>query len=291
MVKGIILAGGSGTRMQPATLSTSKQLLSVYDKPMLYYPLSVLMLAEIRDILIISTPTSLPLIRESLTDGSHLGLNLSYAVQTEPRGIADAFRIGAEHIGDEDVALILGDNIFHGAGFPRVLREARSDLDGCTLFGYPVSDPERYGVAEINEHGQLLSIVEKPENPTSNNAITGLYFYSSDVVEIARDLAPSARGELEVTDVNNIYLKEGRAKLIRLGRGYTWIDAGTHDSVLSASQYVQVIEKRQGVRVACLEEISLRMGYIKPDDCYELGERLGKSDYGKYLMQIAYSLD
>ncbi len=291
MVKGIILAGGSGTRMQPATLSTSKQLLSVYDKPMLYYPLSVLMLAEIRDILIISTPTSLPLIKEFLSDGSHLGLKLSYSVQEEPRGIADAFRIGADHIGDENIALILGDNIFHGAGFPRVLRDALSDLDGCTLFGYPVSDPERYGVAEVDEHGSLLSITEKPDNPSSNNAITGLYFYTPDVVDIARELTASDRGELEVTDINNIYLKEGRAKVIRLGRGYTWIDAGTHDSVLSASQYVQVIEKRQGVRVACLEEISLRMGYIDPNACHRLGKRLEKSDYGKYLMQIAYSLD
>lgn len=290
-MKGIVLAGGSGTRMQPATLSTSKQLLSVYDKPMLYYPLSVLMLAEIRDILIISTPTNLPSIREALSDGSHLGLNITYAIQEKPLGIADAFRVGAHHVGNEDVALILGDNIFHGSGFPRVLREARSDLDGCTLFGYPVSDPERYGIAEIDQDGELVSIIEKPTKPPSNNAITGLYFYTPDVVDIAQEITPSARGELEISDINNIYLKDGRANLIRLGRGYTWIDAGTHDSILSASHYVQVIEKRQGVRIACLEEISMRMGYISKDDCHKLGERLAKSDYGKYLMQIAYSTD
>ena len=286
-MKGIVLAGGSGTRMYPSTLATSKQLLAIYDKPMVYYPLSVLMLAGIRDILVISTPASVPSLRALLSDGSHLGLNISYAEQDEPRGIAEAFVIGADHIGADDSALILGDNIFHGAGFPQLLRESRENLDGCTLFGYPVSDPERYGIGETDATGALVSIEEKPLRPRSDNAITGLYFYDNDVVEIARDLTPSARGELEITDVNLAYLKQGRANLVRLGRGFTWLDAGTHDSLLAASQYVQVIEKRQGVRVACLEEIALRMGYIDADACHRLGGAMRNSEYGRYLMQTA----
>ncbi|WP_030615927.1 glucose-1-phosphate thymidylyltransferase RfbA [Streptomyces sclerotialus] len=286
-MKGILLAGGSGTRMYPSTLATSKQLLSVYDKPMIYHPLSVLMLAGIRDILVISTPTSIPSLQSLLGDGSRLGLTITYAEQQEPRGIAEALIIGADHIGNDPVALILGDNVFHGAGFPRLLREARNDLNGCTLFGYPVSDPERYGIGETDAEGNLVSLEEKPLRPRSNDAVTGLYFYDPDAVEIARDLTPSARGELEITDVNLAYLKQGRARLIRLGRGFTWLDAGTHDSLLAASQYVHVIETRQGVRVACVEEIALRMGYIDAEHCHRLGARMRNSSYGQYLMQLA----
>jgi glucose-1-phosphate thymidylyltransferase len=286
-MKGIVLAGGSGTRMYPLTLATSKQLLAIYDKPMIYYPLSVLMLAGIRDILVISTPACVPMLRVLLSDGSQLGLNIAYAEQPEPRGIAEAFLIGSDHIGGESSALVLGDNVFHGAGFPRLLRSSRDELDGCTLFGYPVSDPERYGIGEVDGDGALVSLEEKPMRPRSGNAITGLYFYDKDVVEIARDVLPSERGELEITDINRAYLKEGRAKLVRLGRGFTWLDAGTHDSLLAASQYVQVIEKRQGVRVACLEEISLRMGYIDAESCHRLGTRMRNSEYGRYLMEIA----
>ncbi|WP_158890409.1 glucose-1-phosphate thymidylyltransferase RfbA [Amycolatopsis anabasis] len=289
-MKGIVLAGGSGTRMYPVTLATSKQLLPVYDKPMVYYPLSVLMLADVRDILMISTPASVPAIRALFGDGAHLGLNITYAEQPEPRGIADAFRVGADHVGNDDSALILGDNIFHGTGFGNLLRRGRSELDGCTLFGYPVSDPERYGIGELNDQGQLVSIEEKPLRPRSNNAITGLYFYDSDVVEMARDLEPSARGELEITDINRMYLKDGRAKLETLGRGFTWLDAGTHRSLLEASQYVQVLEHRQGVRVACVEEIALRMGFISADECHALGEKMSNSDYGRYVMDVAKSL-
>jgi glucose-1-phosphate thymidylyltransferase len=289
-MKGIVLAGGSGTRMYPLTLATSKQLLAIYDKPMVYYPLSVLMLAGIRDILVISTPASVPALRALLGDGSRLGLDISYAEQDEPRGIAEAFIIGEAHIGGEDSALILGDNMFHGAGFPQLLRTSRDELDGCTLFGYPVADPQRYGIGETDADGALVSLEEKPVKPRSDNAITGLYFYDNDVIEIAKGLAPSPRGELEITDVNLTYLKQGRAKLVRLGRGFTWLDAGTHDSLLAASQYVQVIEKRQGVRVACLEEIALRMGYIGPDNCHELGAGMRNSEYGKYLMELAQTV-
>ncbi len=286
-MKGILLAGGTGSRLYPLTKATSKQLLPVYDKPMVYYPLSVLMLAGIREILVISTPDSLPWLRGLLGDGSRLGLEITYAEQAEPRGIAEALLIGADHIGGEPCALILGDNIFHGAGFPAILREAQRTLDGCVLFGYPVSDPERYGVGEVDENGVLLSIEEKPLRPRSNNALTGLYFYDSEAVEIARDLAPSARGELEITDVNKHYLKNGRARLVRLSRGFTWLDAGTHDSLLAASQYVHVIEERQGIRVACVEEIALHMGYITAEECHAIGSEMKNSEYGQYLMQIA----
>ncbi|WP_405151950.1 glucose-1-phosphate thymidylyltransferase RfbA [Sphaerisporangium sp. NBC_01403] len=290
-MKGIVLAGGNGTRLFPLTLATSKQLLAIYNKPMVYYPLSVLMLAGIREILIISTPSAIPVMQSLLGDGSKLGLDLSYAVQNEPRGIAEAFLIGADHIGGDSSALILGDNLFHGAGFPELLRRSRESLDGCTMFGYPVSDPERYGIGEVDSKGNLVSIEEKPLRPRSNNAITGLYFYDNEVVDIARDLAPSPRGELEITDVNLEYLKQGRAGLTRLSRGYTWLDCGTHDSLLAASQYVQAIEKRQGERVACLEEIALRMGFIDAEACYRLGAGMRQSDYGRHLTEIAYALD
>jgi glucose-1-phosphate thymidylyltransferase len=247
------------------------------------------MLAGIRDILVISTPTSVPALRALLDDGSRLGLNISYAVQPEPRGIAEAFLIGERHIDGDSSALILGDNVFHGAGFPQLLRDSRASLEGCVLFGYPVSDPERYGIGEVDGAGALVSIEEKPLRPRSNDAITGLYFYDADVVEMARDLEPSDRGELEITDVNLQYLKQGRARLVRLGRGFTWLDAGTHDSLLAASQYVQVIEKRQGVRVACLEEIALRMGFIDADSCARMGSTIN-NEYGRYLVEIAQTV-
>jgi glucose-1-phosphate thymidylyltransferase len=285
-MKGIVLAGGSGTRLYPLTKATSKQLLPIYDKPMVYYPLSVLMLAGIREILMISNPENVPLLRALLGDGHELGLEITYAEQAQPNGIAEALLIGADHIGDEPSALILGDNIFHGAGFGGILREAQQDIEGCVLFGYPVSDPERYGIAETDAEGNLVSIEEKPLRPRSNNALTGLYFYDGEAVEIARGLTPSARGELEITDVNKQYLKNGRARLVRLSRGFTWLDAGTHDSLLAASQYVNVLEQRQGIRVACLEEIALNMGYIDAEDCLRLGTEMKNSEYGQYLMQI-----
>ncbi|MGW0792291.1 glucose-1-phosphate thymidylyltransferase RfbA [Streptomyces sp. NPDC002911] len=289
-MKGIILAGGNGTRLHPITLGVSKQLLPVYDKPMIYYPLSVLMLAGIRDVLIISSPRDLPQFRAVLGDGSSLGIELSYASQTEPRGLAEAFTIGADHIGHDSVALVLGDNIFHGPGFSLLLQEHMPHTDGALLFGYPVRDPERYGVGEADENGRLVSLEEKPEKPRSNRAITGLYFYDNDVISIARGLRPSARGELEITDVNRHYLARGKAHLVDLGRGFTWLDTGTHESLLDAGQYIQTLEKRQGLRIACLEEVALRMGFIDAQRCHELGERLGKSGYGQYVMEIADSL-
>lgn len=289
-MKGILLAGGSGTRLHPITQAVSKQLLPVYDKPMVYYPLSVLMLAGIRDILIISTPADLPLFRRLLGDGGDLGLRLSYAGQAKPNGLAEAFVIGADHVGDESVALVLGDNIFYGPSFSKTLRLYASTVDGCVLFGYPVKDPQRYGVAETDAEGRLVSIEEKPVAPKSDRVITGLYFYDNDVVSIARGLTPSARGELEITDVNMDYLRRGKAKLVDLGRGFAWLDTGTHDSLLEAAQFVQVLEHRQGVRIACLEEIALRMGYIDADWCYQRGAALAKSSYGQYVMEIARSV-
>ncbi|MEW5659200.1 glucose-1-phosphate thymidylyltransferase RfbA, partial [Streptomyces cinereoruber] len=273
-MKGIILAGGHGSRLHPITLAVSKQLLPVNDKPLIYYPLSALMLADVRDVLIIALPGDIPQIRRLLGDGSHLGLSLSYAEQPVPEGLAQAFLIGAEHIGDDDVALVLGDNIFHGNGFYDLLATHRRDLDGCVLFGYPVTDPERYGVGEVDEDGRLVSLAEKPEKPRSNLAITGLYLYSNDVVEIARQVRPSPRGELEITDVNRVYLDAGRASLVSFGRGFAWLDAGTPESLLQAGQYVQTMEDRQGVRIACLEEIALRMGFIDAEACHRLGARL-----------------
>jgi glucose-1-phosphate thymidylyltransferase len=286
-VKGIILAGGAGTRLHPVTRAVSKQLLPVFDKPMIYYPLSVLMLAGIREVMVISTPTDLPLFRRLLGDGSEFGITLSYAEQAEPRGLADAFIVGRDHVGDDPVCLVLGDNIFHGYGLAQTLQRAVADLDGCTLFGYPVRDPERYGVAEVDGDGRLLSIEEKPARPRSNLAVTGLYFYDNTVLDIAAGLAPSARGELEITDVNNTYVAERRAHLVNLGRGTAWLDTGTHDSLLEAGQFVQVLEHRQGVRIACLEEIALRMGYLDAATVFKLGEAQAKSGYGQYVMELA----
>jgi glucose-1-phosphate thymidylyltransferase len=290
-VKGIVLAGGSGTRLHPITRSVSKQLLPVYDKPMVYYPLSVLMLAGIREILIISTPVDLPQFQRLLGDGSDLGLTLTYAEQPHPNGLAEAFIIGADHVGDDSAALVLGDNIFHGNDLAELLQREVARLDGCTLFGYQVRDPERYGVAEADATGKLLSIEEKPARPKSSKAVTGLYLYDNEVVGIAGSLTPSPRGELEITDVNRAYLDKGRARLVDLGRGMAWLDTGTHDSLLEAGQFVQVLEHRQGVRIACLEEISLRMGFIDAAQAYRLGEALGKSGYGQYVMEVARAVD
>ena len=286
-MRGIVLAGGSGTRLHPITQAVSKQLLPVYDKPMIYYPMSVLMLAGIRDILIISTPGDLPNFQRLLGSGNQFGIELSYAEQPEPNGLAEAFIIGEDFVGDDDVALVLGDNIFFGADFSAIMAEYVTGIDGAVLFGYRVKDPQRYGVGEVDSDGRLLSIEEKPAKPKSNRAITGLYFYDNDVVEISKGLAPSARGELEITDVNLTYLKQGRARLIDLGRGFAWLDTGTHDSLLAAGQFVQVLEHRTGVRMACLEEIALEQGFITADDCYALGAKLAKSGYGDYVMAIA----
>ncbi|MFI2346126.1 glucose-1-phosphate thymidylyltransferase RfbA [Streptomyces sp. NPDC019443] len=289
-MKGIILAGGSGTRLRPLTLAVSKQLLPVGDKPMIYYPLSVLMLTGIRDILIISTPVDLPQFERLLGDGSQLGLRIEYSAQAQPNGLPEAFIIGADHIGDDSVALILGDNIFHGHHFYSVLSEYSRDVNGCVLFGYPVQDPERYGVGEVGPDGKLVSIEEKPAKPRSNTAITGLYFYDNAVVDVAKNLKPSARGELEITDVNRWYVERGTARLVNLGRGFAWLDTGTPASLLQAGQYVGTLEERQGVRIACVEEVALRMGYIDTEDCYRLGAQLGKSGYGEYVMAIAQEL-
>lgn len=288
-MKGIVLAGGRGTRLHPITAAVSKQLLPVSDKPMIYYPISVLMLAGIRDILLISSPDQLPNYARLLGDGSRFGLNISYAAQESPDGIAQAFLIGASHIGGEPSALILGDNIFHGPSFSEVLEENARDVKGCVLFGYPVSDPGRYGVGLTDENGRLISIEEKPEKPRSNRAITGLYFYDSDVVDIAENLKPSERGELEITDVNLAYVREGRAKLVDLGRGFAWLDTGTPETLLQAGQYVQTLEQRQGVRIACLEEVALRMDFIDAEQCYRLGAEQAQSGYGQYVMSIASS--
>jgi glucose-1-phosphate thymidylyltransferase len=293
VMRGIILAGGSGTRLHPITRAVSKQLLPVYDKPMIYHPLSTLMLAGIREILLISTPDDLPGFRRLLGDGHELGLTITYAEQPSPDGLAQAFLIGADHVGDDCAALVLGDNIFHGPGFSALLHRSVSAVetgtDGCVLFGYAVKDPQRYGVGEADPDGRLISIEEKPAHPRSNRAITGLYLYDNTVVDIARRLTPSARGELEITDVNKVYLERGQARLVDLGRGFAWLDTGTHESLLEAGQYVQVLENRQGIRIACIEEVALRMGYIDADACFELGARQGKSGYGAYVMDVAKS--
>jgi glucose-1-phosphate thymidylyltransferase len=290
-VKGIILAGGSGTRLHPITRAVSKQLLPVYDKPMIYYPLSVLMLAGIREILIISTPHDLPQFQRLLGTGEELGLSIGYAEQPSPDGLAQAFVIGADHVGDDPAALVLGDNIFHGPGFSGMLNGAIADIEagraGCALFGYPVRDPERYGVAEADAAGRLISIEEKPAKPRSNRAVTGLYLYDNEVVEIARGLRPSPRGELEITDVNRAYVERGSARLLDLGRGFAWLDTGTHESLLEAGEYVRVLENRQGIRIACIEEIAMRMGFIDAVACHALGERQAKSGYGEYVMDVA----
>ncbi|WP_283133045.1 glucose-1-phosphate thymidylyltransferase RfbA [Rhizohabitans arisaemae] len=286
-MKGIILAGGSGTRLYPVTLGTHKQLLPVYDKPMIYYPMSTLMMAGIRDILIISTPDALPALRRLLGDGDDLGLALSYAEQPVPRGDGDSLIIGAKHAGDEPVALVLGDNIFDGPGLPELMSQAAKDHTGCLLFGYQVPDPERFGVAEVDADGRLLSLEEKPARPKSDLAATGLYLFDADGVEFAKDLKPSWRGELEIVDVCAAYLKQDRARVVTLREPYRWFDAGTYDSLLDASRYVRLAERRSGRRVACLEEIALRMGFIDAERCYALGERLAKSDYGAHLMKVA----
>lgn len=278
---------GSGTRLLPLTTINSKQLLPVYDKPLVYYPLSVLMLVGMREILIISNSAHLDSFRALLGDGSHLGLDLQYAAQDEPRGIAEALLIGREFAGDEDVCLILGDNIFYGQGLPTTLRKAAARVDGCTVFGYPVSDPERYGVAALDGDGGLLDIEEKPADPPSNIAVTGLYMYSNDALSYAEKVSPSARGELEITDVNRLLIEEQRAQIVQLGRGIAWLDAGTHDSLLEASQYVQVLQKRQGMQIACLEETAFHMGYIGMSQLSELAERLSAgSMYGRHVRSL-----
>ena len=288
-MKGIVLAGGSGTRLHPATLGVVKQLLPVYDKPMIYYPLSVLMLGGIREILIISTPHDLPLFERLLGDGSDLGVSFSYVAQENPKGgIAQALLIGEAHAAGDPVSLILGDNIFYGHGLQEMLRSAASLTEGCMLFGYAVKDPERYGVAEIDdETGRVLSIEEKPAHPKSNLAVTGLYFYDGDVVEIAKHVRPSELGELEITDVNNAYIQRGTARLQTMGRGMAWLDTGTHDAMLEASTFVQVLEHRQGELIACLEEVAWRMGFIDVEQLERLGARLGKSSYGEHIRRLA----
>jgi len=288
-MKGIILAGGSGTRLYPITKGVSKQLLPVYDKPMIYYPLSVLMLAGIKEILIISTPEGLPNFEKLLGTGEDLGIELSYKEQQSPDGLADAFIIGEDFIGADDVCLVLGDNIFYGYGFSETLHNARKNVeDGkSTVFGYYVNDPERYGVAEFNDNGVVTSIEEKPENPKSNYAVVGLYFYTNDVVQIAKTIKPSHRGELEITAVNQEYLKRKNLKVQLLGRGFAWLDTGTHDSLMEAGQFIETIEKRQGLKVACLEEISYRMKYIDKEQLQKLAEPLKKNGYGQYLLKLA----
>ncbi|MCR5687521.1 MAG: glucose-1-phosphate thymidylyltransferase RfbA [Lachnospiraceae bacterium] len=289
-MKGIILAGGSGTRLYPLTKAMSKQMMPVYDKPMIYYPLSILMLADIRDILIISTPRDLPTYRELFGDGSQLGLNMSYAVQESPRGLADAFIIGEEFIGDDRVALILGDNIFYGQSFSSVLRRAAARESGATIFGYYVRDPKEYGVVEFDENGKAISIEEKPEVPKSNYAVPGLYFYDNDVVAIAKAVKPSARGEIEITSVNNAYLERGDLYVETLGRGFAWLDTGNHDMLLDAADFIRTVQKRQGMYISCIEEIAFRRGFIDSSQLKKLAEPLLKTDYGKYLVDVANGL-
>jgi glucose-1-phosphate thymidylyltransferase len=284
-VKGIILAGGSGTRLHPATLAVNKQLLPIYDKPMIYYPLSVLMLAGIREILIISSPEYLDNYRRLFADGSALGLSISYAEQPRPEGLAQAFTIGADFIGGDSVALVLGDNIFFGAHLTDLLASAVARTDGATVFSYHVEDPERYGVVELGENGRALSIEEKPAVPKSNHAVTGLYFYDNRVVEFARNLKPSARGELEITDINRLYMEAGDLYVEQMGRGYAWLDTGTHDSLLEAGEFVRTLQHRQGIQIACLEEIAFEMGFITADQAREAGERFKKTTYGRAILK------
>lgn len=285
-MKGIILAGGSGTRLYPITEAVSKQLVPIYDKPMIYYPLSTMMLAGIKDILLVSTPRDTSHFEELLGDGSQLGINISYKIQEKPNGLAQAFILGAEFIGNDSVCLILGDNIYYGSGLSELVQRSAQKINGATVFGYQVNDPERFGVVEFDEDRHVKSIEEKPKHPASNYAVTGMYFYDNQVVDIAKNLKPSARGELEITDINKVYLKRGQLDVELLGRGYAWLDTGTHESLHEASGFIETVQKRQNLKVACLEEVAYRMGYIDKEQVYKLAQPLKKNDYGQYLLRL-----